>query len=100
MPWARLRPNIPWHPCAMTCRSFAPKVWSSESHIRAVTVWLERATPFAWRSSSYSRKIYAPLTAGLLQPVRGDRALAVDKRCELDRLYQRVCDDLNALLRA
>jgi hypothetical protein len=25
-------------------------------------------------------KIYAPLTAGLLQPVRGDRVLAVDKR--------------------
>ena len=45
-------------------------------------------------------KIYAPLTAGLLQPVRGDRVLAVDKRCELDRLYQRVCDDLNELLRA
>jgi hypothetical protein len=45
-------------------------------------------------------KIYAPLTAGLLQPVRGDRVLAEDKRCELDRLYQRVCDDLNELLRA
>jgi hypothetical protein len=45
-------------------------------------------------------KIYAPLTAGLLQPVRGDRVLAEDKRCELDRLYQQVCDDLNELLRA
>src|SRR6516164_8507721 len=45
-------------------------------------------------------KIYAPLTAGLLQPFRGDRMLAEEKRCELDRLYQRVCDDLDALLRA
>jgi len=45
-------------------------------------------------------RIYAPLTAGLLQPVRGDRVLAQDKRCELDRLYQRVSDDLNELLRA
>lgn len=45
-------------------------------------------------------KIYAPLTAGLLQPFRGDRVLAEEKRCELDRIYQRVCDDLDALLRA
>ena len=45
-------------------------------------------------------KIYAPLTAGLLQPFRGDRVLAEEKRCELDRLYQRVCDDLDSLLRA
>ena len=45
-------------------------------------------------------KIYAPLTAGLLAPFRGDRFLAEEKRCELDRLYQRVCDDLDSLLRA
>ena len=45
-------------------------------------------------------KIYAPLTAGLLAPLRGDRALPEDKRCELDRLYQRVCDDLESLLQA
>ena len=45
-------------------------------------------------------KIYAPLTAGLLAPFRGDRLLAEEKRCELDRLYQRVCDNLDSLLRA
>jgi len=45
-------------------------------------------------------KVYAPLTAGLLAPSRGDRALAEEKRCTLDRLYQHVCDDLDALLRA
>ena len=45
-------------------------------------------------------KIYAPLTAGLLAPFRGDRVLAQEKRCELDRLYQRICDDLDALLRS
>ena len=45
-------------------------------------------------------KVYAPLTAGLLAPFRGDRALAEEKRCTLDRLYQHVCDDLDALLRA
>ena len=45
-------------------------------------------------------KIYAPLTAGLLAPFPGDRILAGEKRCELDRLYQRIVDDLAALLRA
>ena len=45
-------------------------------------------------------KIYAPLTAGLLAPFGGDRVLAEEKRCTLDRLYQHVCDDLDALLRA
>ena len=45
-------------------------------------------------------KIYAPLTAGLLAPFSGDRALPEEKRCELDRLYNRICDDLDALLGA
>jgi hypothetical protein len=45
-------------------------------------------------------RIYAPLTAGLLKPFPGDRKLAHDKRCALDRLYQRIVDDLDALLRA
>jgi hypothetical protein len=44
-------------------------------------------------------KIYAPLTAGLLAPFRGDRILADEKRCQLDRLYQRICDSLDAVLR-
>jgi len=45
-------------------------------------------------------RIYAPLTAGLLAPFRGDRALPEEKRCTLDRLYQNICDGLDALLRA
>jgi hypothetical protein len=45
-------------------------------------------------------RIYAPLTAGILKPFRGDRALAEEKRCELDCLYQRISDDLDALLGA
>jgi hypothetical protein len=44
-------------------------------------------------------KIYAPLTAGLLAPFSGDRILAEEKRCQLDRLYQRTCDSLDAILR-
>jgi hypothetical protein len=45
-------------------------------------------------------KVYAPLTAGLLAPFRGDRALTEEKRCTLDRLYQQICDGLDALLQA
>ena len=45
-------------------------------------------------------KIYAPLTAGLLTPFRGDRLLSEEKRCTLDRLYQHITDDLDELLRA
>jgi len=45
-------------------------------------------------------RIYAPLTAGLLAPFRGDRFLAEDKRCQLDRLYQCISDNLDELLRA
>jgi hypothetical protein len=45
-------------------------------------------------------RVYAPLTAGLLKPFPADRKLAEEKRCELDRLYQRIADDLNLLLRA
>ena len=45
-------------------------------------------------------RIYAPLTAGLLSPVRADARLPDEKRTQLDRLYQRVVDDLDALVRA
>jgi len=49
--------------------------------------------------AGFFEKIYAPLTAGLLAPFRADRILAEEKRCQLDRLYQRICDNLDALLR-
>jgi hypothetical protein len=45
-------------------------------------------------------RIYAPLTAGLLQPVKSDSKLQQQKRSQLDRLYQRVVDDLDQLLKA
>ncbi len=45
-------------------------------------------------------RIYAPLTAGLLKPFPGDRKLPDDKRTQLDRLYQRVQDDLDERLKA
>ena len=45
-------------------------------------------------------RIYAPLTAGLLQPFRGDETLQQQKRSQLDRLYQRVLEDLEELIQA
>jgi hypothetical protein len=45
-------------------------------------------------------RVYAPLTAGLLRPLASDSHLAEDKRHQLDRLYQRIVTDLDALWRA
>ena len=45
-------------------------------------------------------RIYAPLTAGLLSPRSADRKLQHTKRTQLDRLYQRVIDDLDNLIHA
>jgi hypothetical protein len=45
-------------------------------------------------------RVYAPLTAGLLQPVAGDAALLQHKRAPLDRLDQRITDALDRLLHA
>jgi hypothetical protein len=45
-------------------------------------------------------RVYAPLTAGLLGPVAADARLASQKRSQLDRLYQKVIDDLDSLVRA
>jgi hypothetical protein len=42
-------------------------------------------------------RIYAPLTAGLLQSVPVDTKLQQQRRSQLDRLYQRVADDLDKL---
>jgi len=40
------------------------------------------------------------LTAGLLSPVSTDSKLHQQKRSQLDRLYQRVIDDLDKLMDA
>jgi hypothetical protein len=45
-------------------------------------------------------RIYAPLVAGLLAPVSGDEKLPEKKRTQLDKLYQRVIDDLSKLMDA
>lgn len=45
-------------------------------------------------------RVYAPLTAGLLSPVNADARIHDQKRSQLDRLYHRVIDDLDALVQA
>ena len=45
-------------------------------------------------------RVYAPLTAGLLSPFKADARLQNHRRSQLDRLYQRVVDGLDNLLRA
>jgi len=45
-------------------------------------------------------RVYAPLTAGLLSPVGADVRIPNQKRSQLDRLYHRVIDDLDALVQA
>jgi hypothetical protein len=45
-------------------------------------------------------RVYAPLAAGLLSPVSADARIHQPKRSQLDRLYQRVVDDLDALVQA
>jgi len=45
-------------------------------------------------------RVYAPLTASLLRPVPGDRILQQQRQTQLDRLYQRIADDLDQLLNA
>ena len=45
-------------------------------------------------------RVYAPLTAGLLSPIGADARINQQKRSQLDRLYQRVVDDLDILVRA
>jgi len=45
-------------------------------------------------------RVYAPLTAGLLNPIKADVRLQTQRRSQLDRLYQRVVDDLDTLVQA
>jgi len=45
-------------------------------------------------------RIYAPLTAGLLQPFPADNKLKQNHLSQLDRLYQRVANAVDNLLQA
>ena len=83
----------------MICPSSAPKAWSRESPRSRRYRLLAKGYSICLVFLKLFEKIYASLTAGLLTPFRGDRILSDEKRCQLDRLYQRVCDSLDARLR-
>ena len=77
----------------MTFPSYAPKgCWKSFLIGKGYSICLVFLKLF--------ERIYAPLTAGILKPFSADRKLAEEKRCELDRLYQRISNDLDAILGA
>ncbi len=74
---------------------------------KALVHKLPRSRRYQLRPQGYSigliflklfERVYAPLTAGLLHPLPGDLKLPQHKRAELDRLYQRVADDLDQLV--
>jgi hypothetical protein len=81
----------------MTFPICEPKAWSKRFRTRIVIDWSARAIRSAWYFSNV-RTVYAPVTAGLLAPFRGDCALAKEKRRTVDCLYQHICDGLGALL--
>jgi hypothetical protein len=93
-------PNTPWHRYA----TISPNL-----RAKGLLEKLPHSLRYRLAHQGYSicvlflklfERIYAPLTAGLLKPFAGDRNLPEDKRCQLDRLYQRLTDDLDALLSA
>ena len=106
--------------------SFIPTFWPLYKYPPTNTVWLRFGTPLQIESQStveklpksrryrlcpqgYSiclvflklfERVYSPLTAALLQPYRADSKLQQHKRTQLDRLYQKIVDDLDELLGA
>jgi hypothetical protein len=69
-----------------------PKKWR-----RRISGAIECHTPSLASATATPFAAILWVTAGLLKPFAGDRNLAQHKRCRLDRLYQRVTDDLGAL---
>ena len=103
------------HPHALAALGLSAKQYSLASlrydlsKLRA-KAWFEklpRSRRYRLSSQGYSicllflklfERIYCPLTAGLLRPFKPDSKLHPQKRTELDRLYQKVVDDLDKLL--
>jgi hypothetical protein len=61
---------------------------------------LRRESAFRGCVLKLFERVYAPLTAGLLSPVGSDARIPDQKRSQLDRLYHRVIDDIDALVEA
>ena len=103
------------HPQALAALGLSAKQYSlaslrydlSKLRVKGLVEKLPRSRRYRLSSQGYSicllflklfERIYCPLTAGLLRPFKPDSKLHPQKRTELDRLYQRVVDDLEKLL--
>jgi hypothetical protein len=62
-----------------------------------LTLGRESCTPCP--RASLARQ-FVPRRQAFLPPIKADAKLEARKRSQLDRLYQRVIDDLDALVRA
>ena len=79
--------------------------WPLCKHLPNNTVWLRcglcpQGYSICLVFLKLFERVYSPLTAGLLQPYRADSKLEPHKRTQLDRLYQKIVDDLDDLLGA
>ena len=81
----------------------------SKLRVKGLVERVPRSRRYRWLRDGYSvclvflklfERVYAPLTAGLLSPVSAHSKLQRQKRSQLDRLYQRVIDDLDKLMDA
>ena len=66
----------------------------------ALTVWARGQHKAQQRGSKRPSLVGRTLGCRSAGAIPWDRTLAEEKRCELDRLYQCICSDLDALLRA
>jgi len=85
--WRKFNARAARHACSKRSRLRAPR--SSTIGYSICLIFLK-----------LFERVYAPLTAGLISPLGADRHIDQLKRSQLDRLYQRVIDDLDALVRA
>src|SRR5215471_13167033 len=84
---------------ATTSRNSAPRVLLPSSPTLAVINCIPQGYSICLVFLKLFERIYAPLTAGLLSPIKADARLQTQRRSQLDRLYQRVVDDLDTLVR-
>src|SRR6201987_4896191 len=117
-----LRPAIPFptaeiHPAVIEALGCAPEHYTlaslrydiSKLRAKGLVAKLPNSRRYHLLPQGYSiclvflklfERVYAPLTAGLLSPVKAAFRLESQRRSQLDRLYQRVIDDLDTLVRA
>src|SRR6266568_1403537 len=94
-------PNATHWPRSVTIsRNSTPKAWWPSSRTLAATNSFPQGYSISLVFLKLFERVYAPLTAGLLSPIKADARLESQKRSQLDRLYQRVIDDLDTLVQA